>query len=122
MKILVIDDDADLRVLLTLALKDIGKMDVETLGSGAGIVKIAAEGDFDGILLDVMMPSPTGPECLEMLRQDERTKDIPVIFLTAQGGDEVLSNLAKLSSYIVLTKPFDPMTLADNLRVLLNQD
>ena len=122
MKILVIDDDADLRVLLTLALKDIGKMDVETLGSGAGIVKIAAEGDFDGILLDVMMPSPTGPECLEMLRQDERTKDIPVIFLTAQGGDEALSNLAKLSSYIVLTKPFDPMTLADNLRVLLNKD
>jgi CheY-like chemotaxis protein len=122
MKILVIDDDADLRVLLTLALKDIGKMDVETLGSGAGIVKIAAEGDFDGIILDVMMPSPTGPECLEMLRQDERTKDIPVIFLTAQGGDEVLSNLAKLSSYIVLTKPFDPMTLADNLRVLLNKD
>ena len=122
MKILVIDDDADLRVLLTLALKDIGKMDVATLGSGAGIVKIAAEGDFDGILLDVMMPSPTGPECLEMLRQDERTKDIPVIFLTAQGGDEVLSNLAKLSSYIVLTKPFDPMTLADNLRVLLNKD
>jgi len=122
MKILVVDDDADLRVLLGLALRDIGKMGVETLAGGARIVEIAAEGDFDGILLDVMMPRPTGPECLEMLRQDERTKDIPVIFLTAKGGDEVLSNLAELSSYIVLTKPFDPMTLADNLRVLLNKD
>lgn len=122
MKILVVDDDADLRVLLSLALHDIGKMDVKTLSSGAGITEIAAEGGFDGILLDVMMPRPTGPECLEMLRQDERTKNIPVIFLTAQGGDEILSNLAELSSYIVLTKPFDPMTLADNLRILLNKN
>lgn len=122
MKILVVDDDADLRVLLSLALHDIGKMDVKTLSGGAGITEIAAEGGFDGILLDVMMPRPTGPECLEMLRQDERTKNIPVIFLTAQGGDEILSNLAELSSYIVLTKPFDPMTLADNLRILLNKN
>ncbi|MDE0904859.1 MAG: response regulator [Planctomycetota bacterium] len=122
MKILVVDDDADLRVLLRLALEDIGKMDVKTLAGGAGITEIAAEGGFDGILLDVMMPRPTGPECLEMLKQDERTKNIPVIFLTAQGGDEILNNLAELSSYIVLTKPFDPMTLADNLRVLLNKD
>jgi CheY-like chemotaxis protein len=122
MKILVVDDDADLRVLLSLALHDIGKMDIKTLPGGSGIVETAAVGGFDGILLDVMMPRPTGPECLEMLRQDERTKNIPVIFLTAKGGDEVLANLAKLSSYIVLTKPFDPMTLADNLRFLLNKD
>jgi DNA-binding response OmpR family regulator len=96
-------------------------MQVITLPGGDSIVETAAAGSFDAILLDVVMPRIDGPHCLELLRADERTKGLPVIFLTARGSREDRASLGEENGIQTLAKPFDPISLADTLRGLLGQ-
>ncbi|MDA0949001.1 MAG: response regulator [Planctomycetota bacterium] len=118
-RILIVDDDADLRRLLTLSLERIGGMSALALDGGEGLLKEAATGRWDAVLLDVMMPGLDGPACLAQLRQDPRTDELPVIFLTAKGDAAELRRLQELSGRPSMRKPFDPMTLADELRAIL---
>lgn len=122
MKVLVVEDDRDLRRLLTLALGTLGGMQVETLPGGEGIVQMVATGGFDVILLDVMMPGLDGLQCLDLLQANPRTQTVPVIFLTAKGDHEGRISLSERSGYGALSKPFDPLTLADTLRRLVDQE
>lgn len=122
MKILIVDDDADMRRLLTLALEKLGGLEVQTLPDGERIVEVVAGGSLDAVLLDVMMPGLDGLQCLALLQADPRTNKVPVIFLTARGDHDERISLSQLSGYGSLTKPFDPLTLADTLRSLLNQE
>ena len=84
MKILIIDDEDDIRAISRLALGRVGGMDVVDAASGKdGIAKAITEAP-DAILLDVMMPDLDGPETFGALKGDPRTAHIPVIFLTAK--------------------------------------
>ena len=119
MKILVIDDEDDIRKILRLALGRVGGMDVVDAASGMeGIAKALADAP-DAILLDVMMPEKDGPETLGLLKADPRTAHIPVIFLTAKAMASEVDRLRTLGAKGVLTKPFDPMSLAANVRAIL---
>ncbi|MEO8587214.1 MAG: response regulator [Acidobacteriota bacterium] len=119
MKILIIDDEDDIRAISRLALGRVGGMDVTDASSGKdGIEKAVAEAP-DAILLDVMMPEQDGPATLLLLKADPRTAGIPVIFLTAKAMASELERLRALGAAGVLTKPFDPMTLAASVRALL---
>jgi CheY-like chemotaxis protein len=119
MKILVIDDEDDVRRILRLALGRVGGMQVVDAASGLeGIAKAVAETP-DAILLDVMMPEHDGPETLGLLRGDPRTAHIPVIFLTAKAMAAEVERLRALGADGVLTKPFDPMSLAASVRAIL---
>lgn len=119
MKILVIDDEGDIRRISRLALARVGGMDVIDASSGAeGIARAIAESP-DAILLDVMMPERDGPETLAALKTDPRTRDISVIFLTAKAMPAEIERLRSLGAVGVLTKPFDPMTLAESVQSLL---
>ena len=119
MKILIIDDEDDIRSISRLALGRVGGMDVTDASSGKdGIAKAVAEAP-DAILLDVMMPEQDGPATLLLLKADPRTAGIPVIFLTAKAMASELERLRALGAAGVLTKPFDPMTLAASVRALL---
>ena len=118
-RILIVDDDADLRRLLTLSLERLGGMSALALNGGEDLLEEAASGRWDAVLLDVMMPGLDGPACLERLRQDSRTSELPVIFLTAKGDAAELLRLQELSGRPSLRKPFDPTTLADELRTIL---
>jgi CheY-like chemotaxis protein len=118
-RILIVDDDGDLRRLLTLSLERLGGMSALALNGGEGLLEEAATGRWDAVLLDVMMPGLDGPACLEQLRQDPRTRELPVIFLTAKGDSAELLRLQELSGRPSLRKPFDPTTLADELRAIL---
>jgi len=118
-RVLIIDDEADIRRVARLSLARIGGMDVLDAGSGAeGTEKAAAEAP-DAILLDVMMPGLDGPATLRALRADPRTADIPVVFLTANAMPDDVARLLAMGVRGVLNKPFDPLTLPAQLRAAL---
>lgn len=118
-KVLLIDDEDDIREVATLTLETMADFEVITASSGlAGVAKAEAERP-DAILLDVMMPGLDGPATFLRLQQSDLTRSIPVIFMTAkvQAGDR--TRLAALGARGIIAKPFDPMTLSDQVLALL---
>ncbi len=119
MKILMIDDEADIRLIARVSLSRIGGMEVIEADNGAEGVQRAAQEKPDAILLDVMMPLMDGAATLSALRANAATAAIPVIFLTAKVLRSEIERLQALGVAGVLTKPFDPLTLPDQLRRIL---
>lgn len=114
--ILLIDDDDDIREIAQLSLELGTDWTVLVASSGREGVEIAREKRPDAILLDVMMPVLDGPATLALLREDDRTRGIPVVFLTAKARPAERDRLGGLDVSGVLAKPFDPMTLPDQIR------
>jgi CheY-like chemotaxis protein len=110
-RVLIVDDEDDIREVAQTSLDLIGGWEVLTARSGDQAVGIAARERPDAILLDVMMPGVDGPQTLGRLRADPLTSAIPVIFITAkvQAADRL--RLAELGAQGVIAKPFDPVTL-----------
>jgi two-component system OmpR family response regulator len=119
MKILIIDDEDDIRGIARLSLAKVGKMDVVDARSGLEGLKKAVAEKPDVILLDVMMPGLDGPATLSALRTNEATASIPVIFLTAKVMTAEVERLKGFGARGVLTKPFDPMALPTEVRACL---
>jgi CheY-like chemotaxis protein len=119
LKILIIDDEDDIRRIAKLALGRIGGMDVADAASGREGLRRAEEDAPDAILLDVMMPGLDGPSTLAALRSNPKTASIPVVFLTAKAMPAETERLRDLGAKDVLTKPFDPLTLAQQVRAAL---
>jgi CheY-like chemotaxis protein len=120
MKVLVVDDEDDIRRIACLSLSRIGRMQVLEAGDSDTALRLAVAERPDVILLDVMMPGRDGPEVLAALLADPATRDLPVIFLTARTVPEDVARLKALGARGVLPKPFDPLTLADQIRALLS--
>ncbi|MGB7265898.1 MAG: response regulator [Terracidiphilus sp.] len=114
-KILIIDDEDDIREVAALSLQTIAGWDVIVASSGAQGVARAAEQRPDAILLDVMMPGMDGPSTFRELRKNPATAGIPVLLLTAkvQGSDQ--RRFADLGVEAILFKPFDPLTLSTQI-------
>ena len=119
MKVLVVDDEPDIRRIAKLGLSRVGGMEVVEAANGMEALVRAKEDKPDAVLLDVMMPRLDGPSTLARLREDPATSGIPVVFLTAKAIAAELDRLKSLGAAGVLTKPFDPMTLARELRAIL---
>jgi two-component system OmpR family response regulator len=118
-KVLLIDDEDDIRRIARLSLARVGGLDVIDAPDGAtGAARAAAESP-DVILLDVMMPGQDGPATLAVLRANPATAAIPVVFLTAKAMPDELQRLMRLGVRGVLNKPFDPMTLPAQLQLVL---
>jgi CheY-like chemotaxis protein len=118
-RILHVEDEVDIREVARIALVDVGGFDVTTAGSGAQAFALAQVQPFDLILLDVMMPGMDGPTTLKALRRCAVTAAIPVIFMTAKAQNHEIERYTSLGALGVITKPFDPMTLSDEVRALL---
>jgi CheY-like chemotaxis protein len=119
MRLLCADDDEDIRAILRLALGLDPDLQAEVVDSGdAAIVRATAE-PFDAILLDAMMPGLSGYETCRTLKATPATAHIPVVFLTAKTGRAELQRALDAGALGCLTKPFDPMTLAKDLRATL---
>jgi CheY-like chemotaxis protein len=114
-RVLIIDDEDDIRRIARISLVKLGGMDVIEACSGSEGIRRAREGPLDAILLDVMMPGLDGPSTLAALRSDPRTASIPVIFLTAKALGPELERLHGLGVAAVLVKPFDPTRLASQV-------
>ena len=111
-RVLLIDDEDDIREIAQLSLEMVAHWDVVTASSGAEGLLRAAEAQPDAILLDVMMPDLDGVATLGRLQADPATSHIPVIFLTAKVQAAELSELGAVS---VIPKPFDPMRLSSQV-------
>jgi len=114
-KILIIDDEDDIREVAALSLETVAGWDVVVASSGAQGIARAAEHHPDAILLDVMMPDMDGPSTFRELRKNPATSRIPVLLLTAkvQGTDQ--RRFADLGVEAILFKPFDPLTLSTQI-------
>ncbi len=121
MKVLIIDDDADIRSIARLSLSRVGRMDVIEAASGVEGVRKAQEQKPDVILLDMMMPTMDGLETLSALRAQPATAMTPVIFLTAKAVGNEAERMTALGAAGVLIKPFDPRTLSEDVRALVNR-
>ena len=115
-KILYAEDEADIREIATLALESIGQFEIETCESGVRVIELAMSFQPQLILLDVMMPDMDGPSTLKALNNTAALKHIPVIFLTAKILPDEIERFKTLGAVDVINKPFDPMTLADEMR------
>jgi CheY-like chemotaxis protein len=120
MKILIIDDDDDIRTIARLSLTRLGGMAVIEAKDGPDGLARALSERPDLILLDVMMPSMDGVETLAALRRDPASAAIPVVFLTAKAMRAEVDGLRRLGAAGVLSKPFDPMTLACRVQDLMS--
>ena len=119
-KILLIDDEDDIREVAMLTLETMGDFEVFTASSGLAGVEVAAAVQPDIVLLDVMMPEIDGPATLALLRETAATRDIPVIFMTAKVQVSDRRRLSELGACGIISKPFDPMTLAEEVNAILN--
>ena len=120
MKVLVIDDEKDVRYVARISLGRVGGMTVVEASSGAEGIACAKSERPDFILLDMMMPGMDGASTFRELRADAETASIPVIFLTAVAKVAEVECLKNLGARGVVLKPFDPLTLADDLRAMLS--
>ena len=115
-RILLVDDESDIRVVARLALEAIGGFKIDECPSGleapAAILRFSPQ----LVLMDVMMPGRDGPATLKALRADPALPRVPVIFMTAKVQTQELIALRELGALDVIAKPFDPMTLAQTVR------
>ena len=119
-KVLVIDDEAPIRLLCRVNLEAEGMEVVEAADGPSGLEKARAE-EPDVILLDVMMPGLDGWRVAEELLEDERTANIPIIFLTARAELRDRARGIDLGGVDYVTKPFNPVELAPLVRALLDR-
>lgn len=115
-KILIIEDDPDIQTVAQMALETIGGFTVEACSSGREALEKAPGFQPDLFLLDVMMPEMDGPTTLLNLRALAQFETTPVIFCTAKAMPSELEQYKELGSAGIVAKPFDPMTLADQVR------
>lgn len=118
-RILIIEDDDDIREVASATLEISAGWEVLTAASGGEGVERAAAERPDAILLDVMMPDMDGPTTFRRLRESESTAAIPVILLTAKVQPTDRSRFVDLGVTGIIAKPFDPLTLAEQVSAIL---
>lgn len=119
MKILLIDDEDDIRKIGKLALEVVGKHEVVTAQSALEGLRVAQVDRPDLILMDMMMPGMDGLAALGELQRMPSLKDVPVLFMTAKAQRSEVAHYVALGAVGVIPKPFDPMTLPAEIRALL---
>ena len=121
MKLLYVEDEADIREIAEYALEDEG-FEIVFCESGERAMEQAGDFQPEVILLDVMMPGMDGPTTLKNLRDVPGLQTTPVIFLTAKVQPNEIQDFIALGAIDVIPKPFDPMTLAEQIREVLSRN
>lgn len=119
-RILHVEDQLEIQVIVRIALTKRGGFEVCVCGSGEEALAAAPAFAPDLLLLDVMMPGMDGPATLAALRHLPGTVATPAVFLTAKVALPMIDEYLALGAIDVIAKPFDPMTLADQLRAIWN--
>jgi CheY-like chemotaxis protein len=112
-KVLIVDDEDDIREVAQLSLEMMAGWEVVCARSGQEALETAAREQPDAILLDVMMPGMDGPTTVRRLQEQPATASIPVILLTAKVQSASDKQFSGLGVAGVISKPFDPLSLAD---------
>ena len=121
MRLLCVDDEDDIRTILELALGLDPGISAEIVGSADELLARARAGGYDAFVLDGMMPGLDGYETCRRLKADVATAAVPVVFLTAKTQRDEIARALGLGAVACLNKPFDPLTLAGELRSALGR-
>lgn len=120
MKVLLVDDEDDIRKIGHLSLTAVGKLQAVTASNALDGIAAARTEKPDVILMDMMMPGMDGLSALAQLRVDPELKAIPVIFMTAKVQRHEVEHYLQVGALGVIQKPFDPMLLPGQVRALLD--
>ncbi|MDZ7660898.1 response regulator [Thiohalophilus sp.] len=115
-KILYVEDEPDIQTIARLALQEVGGFDLCLCSNGAEALALADDYRPDLLILDVMLPGMDGPATLAELRKKPALATTPALFMTAKVQPQELEQLRAQGVVGVITKPFDPMTLAGTVR------
>ena len=117
-KILYVEDEEDIRMVGEMSLADVGGFEVKCCASGAEAIAAAPGFAPDLMVLDVMMPGMDGPTALKALRAIPALASVPAIFMTAKIMASEVAELKAAGALEVVPKPFDPMTLPEEIRAI----
>lgn len=120
-KILVAEDETDIRELVAFSLVNIGGFQVVKAKNGAEAVELAQAEQPDLILMDVRMPKMTGVEACAKLKEIPETRDIPVVFLSAMGQEQEIQTGMDVGAVEYILKPFAPDVLMNKVNEILTR-
>jgi CheY-like chemotaxis protein len=118
LKICYVEDDDDIQRIARLSLERVGKMEVSIIGDPTTAVDAILVFQPDLVLLDWMMPVMDGPTLFRRMRETEGLRDMPVVFITAKASQRELDELRGMGAAGVLSKPFSPKDLPEQLRAI----
>jgi CheY-like chemotaxis protein len=119
-KILFVDDDDNIRLLIRIALESLTDWQVISADRGTKALDMAREENPDVIVLDMMMPGLDGRQTFDEFKRCDFSRDIPVILMTAKVQRDEVEAYLKLGVSGIITKPFDPMTLHLQISEIMN--
>lgn len=117
-RVLYVEDEQDIRTIAKLALEMVGGLEVKICATGEEALREAEAFAPDMVLLDVMMPGMDGPTTLQHLRAIPGLTHVPVVFMTAKVQPAEVAQYKAMGAKGVIPKPFDPMTLAAQVRAM----
>jgi CheY-like chemotaxis protein len=120
-KVMLVDDDQNIRFVAQMSLEGLTSWEIVIAESGEEAIKKASETLPDLILLDMMMPGMDGPATFAKLRTNPALMSVPIIFMTAKVQTHEIESYLQLGAAGVITKPFDPMKLPDEICQILEQ-
>ena len=117
-RITYVEDEPDIRTVAQIALETVGGFTLDVCTSGPEALEKAAAFKPDLVLLDVMMPEMDGTETFRQLRLMPALAETPIVFMTAKAQAHEIDAYKAMGAAGVITKPFDPMTLVDDVRAI----
>lgn len=121
-KILLIDDDPDIQLIIRRTLKEERAVKLTIVSSGKEAISVLSNESPDVILFDQMLEDTKGDELLNMIKSNDESRDIPIIFLTSKNRPEHLKRFMDIGAKGVITKPFDPLNLYSQIKGILDSD
>lgn len=116
LKILYAEDEPDVQTIVEISVWSTSDYQIKTCKNGKELLECVEEYNPDLILLDVMMPEMDGPTTYKNLQLNEKTKNIPVIFITAKAQSHEVQLFKETGVIGVITKPFDPVSLCSDIQ------
>lgn len=120
-KILYVEDEPDIQAVAKIALEAVGGFELKVCSSGEEALSHAVSFAPDLFLLDVMMPGMDGPTTFKALKALPELSNTPGIFMTAKVQPDEVAEYKALGALEVIAKPFDPMTLSEQIRTIWQQ-
>lgn len=121
-KILYAEDEPDIQMVVEAVVQAMSSYEIKICANGKLLLDCVEEYKPDLILLDVMMPEMDGPATFKNLKANEKTKDIPVVFMTAKAQAHEVKIFEESGAIGIITKPFDPVNLCSEIEKIWNDN
>ena len=120
-RILIVEDSATMRQLLSFALQRLGEVEILEAGNGLEGLKVLQGGGVDVALVDIHMPVMDGFKLIKHIRDDVELKHLPIVIITTEGHPEAMEKARELGVEYYITKPIRQSDVVEKVRGLLKQ-